>query len=73
MTKKKQVKQANQSSDNGTQATSKADKLYHVIILTLAGVLMFVGVMSLVQADPIVRYTLASVVVFFIVKDLFRS
>ena len=70
MTKKKQVKQANQSNDSGI---SKADKLYHVIILALAGVLMFVGVMSLVQADPIVRYTLASVVVFFIVKDLFRS
>lgn len=71
MTKQKKAKQSNQSNDNGT--TSKADKLYHVIILALAGVLMFVGVMSLVQADPIVRYTLASVVVFFIVKDLFRS
>lgn len=55
------------------QQSNKADKLYHVIILALAGVLMFVGVMSLVQADPVVRYTLASVVVFFIVKDLFRS
>jgi hypothetical protein len=36
-------------------------------------VLMFVGVMSLIQADPIVRYTTASVVVFFIVKDLFKQ
>ena len=72
MTKEaKQVKKANQSNDNGS--SSKADKLYHVIILALAGVLMFVGVMSLVQADPIVRYTIAGVVVFFIVKDLFRS
>lgn len=68
MTKKNS--KSNQSKDNGT---SKADKLYHVIILALAGVLMFVGVMSLVQADPVVRYTLASVVVFFIVKDLFKS
>lgn len=68
MTKK--AKKSNPSDDSGI---SKADKLYHVIILALAGVLMFAGVMSLINADPIVRYTTAGVVVFFIVKDLFRS
>ena len=67
------AKKAKTTKSSQVNEVSKADRLYHVLMLALVGVLMFVGVMSLVDADPIVRYTLASVVVFFIVKDLFKA
>lgn len=44
---------------------------YRVLVLVLAGALMFAGVMSLVQADPVIRYTIAAVVVFFVSKELY--
>jgi hypothetical protein len=44
---------------------------FRFLVLALAGVLMFAGVMSLVDADPVVRYTIASVVVLFIIKELY--
>lgn len=47
------------------------DHLFHFGTLAIAGILMFAGVMSLVQADPVVRYTLASVIVLFVTKELF--
>jgi uncharacterized protein YhaN len=43
---------------------------YRILVLVLAGSLMFAGVMSLVQADPIIRYTIAAVVVFFVSKEI---
>lgn len=50
---------------------NKLDKLYHVLILALASVLMFAGVMSLIQADQVVKIATASVIVFLIVKELY--
>lgn len=50
---------------------SKADKAYHLLVLALTATLMFAGVMSLIQADQIVKIATASVVVFLIAKELY--
>ena len=44
---------------------------FHLVVLAIAGVLIFAGVQSLIQADPVIRYTISSVVVLFIVKELY--
>lgn len=47
------------------------DHAFRVIVLGIAGVLMFAGVMSLIQADVVVKYVIASVIVGFVTKELF--
>lgn len=59
------------SKQETTKQVRWYDHGFHLIVLIIAGVLMFAGVMSLVQADSIVKYTLASVVVLFVTKELF--
>lgn len=46
-------------------------QIYRFGILALAGILIFAGVMSLVSGDPVVRYSTASVIVLFVIKELF--
>ena len=40
-------------------------------VLTFVEILVFVGVVSLIQADPVIKYTLATVIVVFTAKELY--
>ena len=44
---------------------------FRVLALTAAAVLMWAGIMSLIDADIVVKYVFATVVVFFIAKELY--
>ena len=47
------------------------DNAYRFFVLSVASVLMLVGFMSLMTADPIVKFTLGSLLVFFVAKELY--
>lgn len=40
-------------------------------VLTFVEVLVFVGVVSLIQADPVIKYTLATVIVVFTAREMY--
>lgn len=47
------------------------DKAFRFGALALAGVLIFAGIMSIVQGDVVVRYTIGAVIVIAIVRELY--
>ena len=61
-----------QKATEPTKKTKRSPILPHIIRVVehlLLCVLAFAGVMSLVQADPMVKYAVAGVLTFILAKD----
>ena len=50
---------------------SNWDKAGHLIVLAVTGIGFWCGVMSLVKGDPIVRYAIAGILDYFVIRELY--